>query len=165
MALRACWESSTGGSGTCNSFTLAKALAFVVDRRPDVLNLSLTGPSDALLERLIDVVLERGVTVVAAHERTSEGFPGSLPGVVVVESAGQSPNSRRGLIPAPGLDILTTVPGAAFDFVSGSSFAAAHVSGVVALLLERDRGLTAAEIHQLLMSAVRDRKTSCRERV
>jgi len=33
LALRACWE--RGGAGACNSFTLAKALAFVVDRRPD----------------------------------------------------------------------------------------------------------------------------------
>ena len=101
MALRACWESSTTGSGTCSSFTLAKALAFVADRRPDVLNLSLAGPSDALLERLMNVVLERGVTVVTAHGRDTDSFPGSIAGTVVVGSAGRLPEPHSGLIPAP----------------------------------------------------------------
>ena len=51
---------------------------------------------------------------------------------------------------APGVDILTTVPRSAYDFMSGSSLAAAHTTGVVALLLERQPDLTPAEVASLL---------------
>jgi subtilisin family serine protease len=47
---------------------------------------------------------------------------------------------------APSVDILTTVPQGRYDLLSGSSFAAAQVSGVAALLLERNPRLTPAEL-------------------
>jgi len=59
---------------------------------------------------------------------------------------------------APARDILTTTPGGGFDFVSGSSFAAAHVSGVLALLLERAPGLAVEQLDEVL------RRTSRSER-
>ena len=51
-----------------------------------------------------------------------------------------------------GNQVLTTFPHGAYDFISGSSFAAAHVSGVVALLLELHPGLPAADVRELLMN-------------
>ncbi|MEL6913188.1 MAG: S8 family serine peptidase [Pseudomonadota bacterium] len=53
-----------------------------------------------------------------------------MPGVI---AAG---GSRGGRIPAPMTDVLTTAPGDGHRFASGSSIATAHVSGVVALILE-----------------------------
>ena len=50
------------------------------------------------------------------------------------------------------MDILTTVPNGGYDFFSGSSFAAAQVSGIVALLLEYAPHLTPAEVQTLLRS-------------
>ncbi len=47
---------------------------------------------------------------------------------------------------------LSTAPRASYDFFNGSSFAAAHVAGVAALLLERKPSLTAAEVRELLMA-------------
>lgn len=138
LALRACWQESSGGA-LCSSFTLAKALQFALDAKAQVVNLSLGGPDDPLLAQLLDVALARRITVVAAVDPAlaGNGFPASLPGVLAVagDDAGRLP---AGVLRMPDLDIPTTLPGARWGFVSGSSFAAAQVSGLVALL----RGLS-----------------------
>jgi subtilisin family serine protease len=118
-----------------------------------VINLSLTGPRDPLLARLVAGALARDIPVVAAAAGGQElGFPASEAGVLAVGSAPtDSLRSAAGApLTAPGVDILTTVPGAAYDFLSGSSLAAAHVTGLIALLLERDPGLSPAELATLI---------------
>jgi len=138
LALRACWQESSGGA-VCSSFTLAKALQFALDANAQVINLSLGGPRDPLLAQLLDVALARRLTVVAAVDPAlaGGGFPASMQGVLAVagDDAGRQP---AGVLRMPDRDIPTTLPGARWGFVSGSSFAAAQVSGLVALL----RGLS-----------------------
>src|SRR5262249_60907402 len=63
--------------------------------------------------------------------------------------------ARPGLLAAPGIDVLTTSPRGGYDFRSGSSLAAAHVSGVAALLLERDPRLSGAGVRALLVETAR----------
>jgi subtilisin family serine protease len=116
-----------------------------------VLNLSLGGPRDRLLERLIDAALTQGVIVVAAVDpRASDGgFPASHAGVLAV--AGEDGHDApAGALLAPGRDIPTTTTAHQWNFVTGSSFAAAHVSGLVALLDELDPRLRPAELRQIL---------------
>jgi len=143
LALRGCWaEAGDSGQAACSSFTLAKALAFAIDARPHVINLSLGGPRDALLERLLRVALARGIVVVAAYGDTGTAvFPGSVDGVLAVRASSSTGGggTRAGELSAPGQEILSTVPGGSYDFFSGSSLAAAEVSGVTALLLEHRR--------------------------
>ncbi len=152
QALRACWEES--GRGTCSTFTLAKALGFVADEKPDVLNLSLSGPTDPLLERLLREVQRAGIAVVAAHDERKASFPASSPGVIVVGSQ-TGAVAGAGVVHAPGTEILAPAPGERFDFVNGSSFAAAHVSGVLALMLERRPRLRLDEMREALQSTAR----------
>lgn len=145
LALRACWQSSTEAT-LCNSLSLAQALQFAIAHEAQVINLSLSGPSDRLLGRLLDVALARGAAIVAAADRSvpDGGFPAAYPGVIAVADAGRGPIAV-GAVAAPGRDIPTTVTGGRWAMVSGSSYAAAHVSGLLALLREaRDqRGLAA----------------------
>ncbi|MBW8783858.1 MAG: S8 family serine peptidase [Novosphingobium sp.] len=141
MALRACWQSRSGsGSFTtlCNSLTLARALQFAIDHDAKVINLSIGGPPDRLLEELIKLALQRRATVVAAINPRSPGggFPAALPGVVAVADNSSQARHFAGYA-APGRDIPTTQPGGGWSLVNGSSFAAAHVSGLVALVRER----------------------------
>jgi len=76
-------------------------------------------------------------------------FPTAAERVIRVESIGVG-GSGQPAIYAPGSQVLTTFPHGACDFISGSSFAAAHVSGVVALLLALHPKLPAADVRLLL---------------
>jgi len=67
-ALRACWEVSAS-STLCNSLSLAKALSFAIERKADVINMSLSGPTDLLLGRLIDVALAQSAPPTAESVR------------------------------------------------------------------------------------------------
>ena len=132
----------------CTSFTLAKALQFALNQRVRVLNLSLTGPRDRLLERLIDRAVTDGITVVSALDTAEPGFPGTHPDVVAVVADGRT--APAGAVVAPGRDVVTTTPGSGWGFFSGSSFAAANVSGVAALLLQVSPGLKPSQVRALL---------------
>lgn len=137
MALRACWE--TGGKpARCNSLTLGKAINFAIESDVRVINLSLAGPQDRLLQRLLQAALERNVVVVAAADPglADGGFPASFPGVVGVARAGDRHPPAANLLYAPGTDVPTCAPGARWNFVSGSSYATAHVAGLAALIAE-----------------------------
>lgn len=150
LALQACTQQSADGRGRCTSFSLARALDHAIEAESNVLNLSLGGPPDRLLERLLIKAIERNIVVVAARDdgRTNAPFPAALPGVIAVGTEGMPADAAW--LRAPGQDVLTLVPPDGYDFQSGSSIAAAHVSGIVALLLERDRNLRPSEIEALL---------------
>lgn len=148
---KACWYApGSDGGARCNSFTLAKALAAVMGTNARVVNLSLGGPADPLLSRLLQRMLERHVVIAALPPDGSlDGFPADVPGVIVVNSSG-SPVDPPGVLNAPGNDILTTQPDGGYDFTSGSSMAAAQVSGIAALLVSLAPDLDGRAIHNLL---------------
>ena len=136
-ALRACWEVSASQT-LCNSLSLAKALSFAIERKADVINMSLSGPVDLLLGRLIDVALSHRQQVVAAVDAhvSGGGFPAAHPGVIAVADAqsDMAPTGLAGAWAAPARDLPTTVPGGGWRMVSGTSFAAGEVSGLLAVM-------------------------------
>jgi subtilisin family serine protease len=142
LGLRACWQSSksSGISTACDTLSLAKALYFAAQSRPDVINLSLSGPDAKLLRALLGVAMSHGVAIVGAVDPKlpGGGFPASVPGVIAVADTSLAA-SRGDVYMAPGRDVPTTEPGGRWSLVNGSSFAAAHVSGLVALMRERRR--------------------------
>lgn len=134
LALRACTQADDRVAA-CDSFGLAKALQFALTAGAQVVNLSLTGPEDPLLGRLIDAALRRGAVVVGAVDPASDGsgFPASHPGVLAVAGSGDPRRRAPGVLQAPDRGIPAPVPGGGWDLVSGSSFASAQLSGLVAL--------------------------------
>lgn len=155
-SLAACWPDPANPSrAVCDSFTLAVALGSALDLKADIVNLSLGGPSDPLLRRLVEHGLARNMIFVGAlpTEGAASGFPSEIPGVLVVDSVGHKHTARDVLL-APGTDVLTLVPKNGYDFVSGSSMAAANVSGGIALLLSRR--LKANEIRDVLAQTAPD---------
>lgn len=162
ISLKACWGIKLGSlDAACNSFTLALAISTAIGMNIDILNLSLTGPHDPLLARLIDKAVHAGIIVIASQADTIDeksGFPARQPGVIGVRSLNSTATQSSSgpsvfSIAAPGEDILTTLPEGAYDFVSGNSLATAHVSGLTALLLQLKRNANSQELHTLLTQA------------
>jgi hypothetical protein len=152
IALKACWQlDAAGDAARCNSLTLAQALAAAIAERAQVVNLSLTGPHDPLLNALVAAGSERGVLYVGAApaDAPAGSFPADAPGIIPVDMA-ESAGTRAGVLRAPGRDVVTLMPGGRYDFVSGPSLATAHVSGAVALLLARNPKLDRNTIYRLL---------------
>ena len=153
-----CWEESGNHHAVCTSFTLAKALDALLDDPPNVLNLSLAGPADPLVRRLLIKASDAGVVLVAASTTApdeSNHFPASIDEVIGVESSMPTTDvmpasDGSGELYAPGQQILVAIPDNAYDFRSGSSLAAAHVSGVVALLLSVSPELPSARVQEML---------------
>jgi hypothetical protein len=152
LALKACWQSATGSApAQCNSFTLAKALQSAIDLRADIVNLSLAGPADPLLERLVRHGMQAGIVFVGAAPPAGVhgGFPTGVEGVLSVAASEEATGANAALV-APGHEVLTLVPGGHWDFASGSSIAAAEVSATAALLLALRPHLGATELEHVL---------------
>lgn len=153
MALRACWQ-APASAAQCNSFTLGKAINYAITHDARIINLSLGGPPDRLLQRLLEVAMRKGIYVVAAVDPATPdgGFPAVLAGVMAVSSLeAKQDGAPHGILFAPGRDIPTTSPGERWNFVSGSSYAAAHVSGLVALLSELRPAMSGAQMAEQLI--------------
>ena len=142
QVLRACWQTEGTAVGKCNTLTLALALDAAIDLKPEVLNLSLTGQYDKVLEELIAVLLESGTIVIAAydeHRASAERFPAARAGVVYAygaANAGAQPHDRDGIVLHGPRHAMSLAPMAGYDLVSGHSIAAPHISALAARLIE-----------------------------
>jgi hypothetical protein len=155
-SLAACWpDVKDVARASCNSFTLARAIARAIELKVDIVNLSLGGPSDPLLRRLVEYGLAHGMIFVGAlpPDRQAIGFPCDIAGVLSVDTVGHRPIGSA--LFAPGTDVLTLLPQDRYDFLSGSSLAAANVSGSIALLLSQHRS-SAEQIHTALAGTAHD---------
>ena len=166
--LRACWQRDASTGGKCNTLTLALALDAAIDLQPDILNLSLTGGYDRVLEELLTVLLDRGTLVVAAWDEDralDQRFPSDRTGVIYAygRSTAEPADLRPAAMPAPAGAVLraprhalSLKPMAGYDLVSGHSIAAPHISALAARLVNRrpeaDRQQILRELEQLLGS-------------
>ena len=176
VSLRACQAySAQAVRARCWTSALVKAIDFALGRDSPVLNLSVGGRrEDALLTQAIRAAVERGRIVVAAAGNDgpsgAPAYPALLPDVVAVtavdvESKLYTQATRGDYVDlaAPGVEIIAPAPGGRYPLASGTSFATAFVSGVAALLLERDPSLTPARLRQALEGSARDLGPSGRD--
>jgi hypothetical protein len=152
LIYKACWQArSDADAARCNSFTLARALTAAFDAHAQVVNLSLAGPDDPLLSDLIREGQHRGVLFVGAAAESAGAQDGLTHQAGVIEVASsESQAPLDSVLYAPGREILTLLPGGRYDFASGTSIATAQVSGVVALMLAKNPGLSEASAFRLL---------------
>ncbi len=146
----ACWQlQPDSDAAVCNTFTLAKALAAALDSGISLVNLSIAGPADPLLSALIQAAMKRGVTFVGAAAEPIDAFPVGIPGVIAAQGLQRS--LRPDAFSIPASHILTLRPDGQYDFESGTSVAAAELTGVIALLLSSsDNRLSTNSIVSLL---------------
>ena len=160
-----CWHDGQSGRVVCDTFTLAKAIDALLAKPPQILNLSLTGPFDPLLERLLREAIRQNIVIIAAEPadlNPGNDFPSTLDGVIGVSSslrvdtAKLAASAELQRVFAPGSEILVALPDNQYDLRSGSSLAAAHVSGVVALLLAVAPDLPGDVIYTMLQRSQLD---------
>ena len=129
--------------------------------------MSFAGPNDPLLQRAIEAGIAKGVIFVAAAGNggpsAEAAYPAAYRGVIAVTAIDSNDQlydmANRGdyvAIAAPGVDILTPAPNAAYEMSSGTSLAAAHVSGIIALMLERRPTLSTEDARAILKRTARD---------
>lgn len=158
---------SNDGRFLSDSYTIAQAIDWAVAEGAQVLNMSFAGPRDPLVLKVIDVLADRGVLVVAAAGNKGPGadpaYPGAHPHAIAVTATDAADalyaNANRGAyitIAAPGVDVLAPAPGNAYELLSGTSIATAHITGIVALLLSEYPDLKRADIIALLHETAHD---------
>jgi subtilisin family serine protease len=147
--------------GVSTTLSLARALDAAIDRKVDVINLSVAGPRDPLIGRLVRQALSKGIVVVAAAGNDGPDapprYPAAYDGVVAVTATDSrdqpyaaAAQGSHVAVAAPGVDVRATVAEGVVGYVTGTSVAAAQVSGVAALLRERAPRLGSGEARRLL---------------
>jgi len=147
------YRSDEGGQPVADTLTLLKAIDWMGASHVAVVNMSLSGPNDKLLERAIADMSARGVVFVAAAGNGGPGAPPSYPAAYadVVAVTAVDKNLRGYIhanhgeyidIAAPGVDIWTALPNALEGYQSGTSFAAPHVTAILAAVQGRVRDKT-----------------------
>jgi len=148
------------GQGT--TLSIVDGIEWAVARGARVVNMSFAGPNDPLLRQHVAAVHGRGVVMVAAAGNEGPGsaplYPAADPHVIAVTATDADdrlyPLANRGrhiAIAAPGVDVLEPAPNDSVQLISGTSVAAAHVSGIAALILERAPTLRPEEVRTILM--------------
>jgi subtilisin family serine protease len=168
LAIKACQpQAPEAAAAQCWSLTLARAMDFAIQKKARIIHFSIGGPKEPLMTRLIDQAVSSGIIVVAAagndgpHGQPS--FPAALPNVIAVTAVDARQQLYRDAtqgdfidLAAPGVEILSTSPGSRLMVSSGTSLAAAFVSGAVALLLEQHPQLSPQSAQELLEHTAKD---------
>lgn len=147
--------------------SIVAGIDWAISRGARVINMSFAGPYDPLLQLALKKARDKGVVLIAAAGNMGPQSPPLYPAadenVIAVTSVDEKDKlmsqANQGpyvALAAPGVNVLEAAPRASYNFTTGTSVAAAHVSGVAALLLERNPGIEPAMVEDALFSTARD---------
>ncbi len=138
---RGCWQLENG-KGKCSTLTLALALDAAVSINPDIINLSLSGPKDRVLDALIDKLIENGSIVVSAHDNNRQAdnrFPIGQAGVIYAYGTSDSlPINLPDNTFMAASTAVSLSPSGLYDVFTGHSIATPQVTAITASLLADD---------------------------
>lgn len=153
------------GFGTDRS--VSQAIIDAANGGADVISMSLGGPgqpSKAQADAIKYAFKKGAIVIVAAgnSNRDAKNFsPASVPGVICVSAVDQNLNkasfsntntSLKMPIAAPGVDIMSSIPGSKYQKFSGTSMATPIVSGLVGMMRAFNPDITTKEAYELLQS-------------
>jgi len=129
-----------------------------------IINMSFAGPYDPILALAIKKASERGAILIAAvgnaGPKSPPLYPGADPHVIGVTAVDENDRPYGGAnigaqvaVAAPGVDVMVPAPAGAYQLTTGTSVAAAHVSGVAALLLEKHPDVDARLVLEVLTAS------------
>lgn len=168
VAVKSCVPlSSRQIAARCWSSTLARGIDAAASKNVRVINMSVGGPDDKLLARMVDAASRKGIVVVSAAGNDGPSGKPSYPAgfdqviaVTAVDAAshlyGQATRGAFIDLAAPGVDVMSTGPGGRTQLFSGTSAATAFATGAVALLLKQRATLSNTDLSTLLRQTAHD---------
>ena len=143
--------------------TIAQALDWLVQQQAPVINISLAGPRNAMLDRVVARAIARGHVIVAAAGNggpsSAPAYPGAIEGVVAATAVDGANHIYRYanqgnyvFIAAPGVGVPAAAPDGTVAAYSGTSFASPLVAASIARC--KGRSSTAACIDHIRASAI-----------
>lgn len=165
LAIRAFGVARSGAEST--SFVILKSLDYAAAHGAQVINMSFAGPKDALVGRGVAAAAAKGIVLVSASgnagPKSPPLYPAANPGVIAVSATDAYdrlfPASNRGghvAVAAPGVDVFLPAPGGKYQMTTGTSFSAAYVSGLAALMISRNPQIRPDQVRAILMRTARD---------
>ena len=132
-----------------------------------IINMSFAGPYDPMLQLALKKARDKGIVLIAAAgnmgPKSPPLFPAADENVIAVTAtddddhlfsqANQGPHIA---LAAPGVDVLEPAPNATYQLTTGTSVAAAQVTGVAALVIERKPEIDVAALEQILFSTAKN---------
>jgi hypothetical protein len=165
LAIRA--FNGEGDKSEATTLSLLTGIDWAVAHGARVINMSFAGPYDPDIARGVAAARQKGVVLVAAAGNAGPKSPPLYPAadknVIAVTAIDADDRllsaANRGkhiAVAAPGVDVLVPAPGRAYQLTTGTSVAAAEVSGIVALLVELKPSITPDEVRKVLQSTAFD---------
>ena len=164
LAVRAFDPNENGAQGT--TFSILRGLDWAAANGARIINMSFAGPNDPAIHRALAAAYKKGIVLIAAAgnagAKSPPLYPAADPNVIAVTATNaddqlfeQSNRGKHIALAAPGTDILVAIPDG-YEISSGTSYAAAEVSGIAALMLQRDPSLTPDGLRRILESSAKD---------
>jgi filamentous hemagglutinin family protein len=156
--------SSGAASAESTTFNILKGLEWAAEKGVRVINMSFAGPRDPSMERALKAAHDKGIVLIAAAgnagPKSPPLYPGADPNVIAVTATDVDDKLFNGAnrgkyiaVAAPGVDILVPAPDNTFQLTTGTSVASAEVSGIAALLLERNPALGPEDVRKILTAS------------
>jgi thermitase len=159
-------EKCLNNEGFGDDADCAQAIIHAVDQGAKILSCSWGGSSSSIIHDAITYACSQGAIVMAAAGNTAnsiEHYPAAFDEVMAVTATDSNDNPAGFTtfgewveVSAPGVAILSTIPGGVYLHASGTSMSCPHVAGVAALILSRFPDLTANQLRQAILYATDD---------
>ena len=165
LAIRA--FTTAGPDAEATTMTVVRSIEFAMGQGARVINMSFAGARDPVIGRSLAAARRKGIVLVAAAGNAGPDspplYPAADPNVIAVSATDVDDHlldvanrGRQVALAAPGVDVLLPAPGARYQIATGTSFAAAHVAGIAALLIARNPQLVPEQVRSILTATARD---------
>jgi len=166
LAVRAFAPRSDGRGAQGTTHNIVTGINWAFKHGARVANLSFGGPRDELLSDALAIGVARGMIFVASVGNEGEEAPPLYPAADENVIAATASDEKDGVfkranhcslacVAAPGVDLRVSAPAAGYRTASGTSLAAAHITGVVALVLDKRSDLEPRKVREALFGAAK----------
>jgi subtilisin family serine protease len=156
-----------GDSAEATTFNILKGIDWAAANGARVINMSFAGPADPAIHRSLEAAAKKGVVLVAAAgnagPKSPPLYPAADPNVIAVTATDADDRlfdgANRGryvAVAAPGVNLIVATPDGGYQVSTGTSYSAAEVSGIAALMIQRRPDLKPAALRAVLLATAKD---------